>query len=109
MGNFKAFNKVDYSHITDWKFLPDPRYRDECDHVWVMEFTGIDSQFKHVERKCERWAKYQHGDILLCGLHTPGYGRKGPRSVPRDLPASRVSAARERIEEVASLLRARNR
>jgi hypothetical protein len=80
----KSFSKRDYSHIRDWVFLPDPRYRDQCDHVWVREFIGIDQEFHHVEIRCERFAKYQHGDILLCGYHTPGYGRKGSRSVPRD-------------------------
>lgn len=79
-----SYSKVDYSYIKDWKFLPNPIYRDQCDHVWVMEFTDIRNEHRIIERRCERFAKFQNGDILLCGYHTPGYGRKGRAKVPRD-------------------------
>lgn len=94
-----TYPKHDYSHITEWVFLPDPRYRDQCDHVWVMEFDGIDGKYHINEKRCERFAKFQHGDVLLCGLHTPGYGRKGSRKVPRDSDpnaAAKTRAAQRR-------------
>lgn len=67
-----------------FRFLRDPRYRDQCDHVWVMEFTDTEGNYRRVERRCERTGKFQRGDVVLCGYHTPGYGRKGSRRVPRD-------------------------
>jgi hypothetical protein len=80
---FKSYIKVDYSGIADWQFIPHVMERDQCDHVWVMEFTGIDGNHHRVERRCERDGKFRHGDTLLCGYHTPGYGRKGSRRVPQ--------------------------
>lgn len=101
MSEFKSYSKVDYSHITDWKFLPNPVYRDQCDHVWVTEFTGIDDEFHHNERRCERFAKFQNGDTLLCGYHTPGYGRKGPRAVPRDADPNAAAKIRAVMAELS--------
>lgn len=67
-----------------WKFIDNPAAREQCGHVWVMEFTGIDGQFVRSERRCERDGKYHNGDLVRCGYHTPGVGRKGSRRVPKD-------------------------
>lgn len=81
--DFRSYVKVDYSQISDWMFIRKPIRRDQCDHVWVSEFIGIDKQHHRVERRCERDGKFQHGDTFLCGYHTPGYGRKGTKRVPQ--------------------------
>lgn len=69
----------------DWRFIADVDLRDQCDHVWVMEFNAYDDgRFVRAERRCEREGKYQNGDHVRCGFHTPGVGRKGTRRVPKD-------------------------
>lgn len=93
---FRSYSKENYLWCDDgWKFLPDPRYRDQCDHVWVTEFIGIDGEFHRTERRCERWAKFQRGDVLLCGNHTPGYGRKGVGRVPSDKDVAAIDELRK--------------
>lgn len=72
----------------NWKFIEKPEWREQCTHVWVVEFTGFDGQFVHSESRCPRDGKYRNGDEVRCGYHTPGVGRKGDRRVPKDEPVA---------------------
>lgn len=68
----------------NWQFISNPDLRDQCDHVWVMDFISIEGKAVHSERRCEREGKFQQGDEYRCGYHTPNVGRKGPIRVPQD-------------------------
>ena len=83
MSSFRSYVKASYAATADWQFIPDIGARRQCNHVWVSEFIGIDQKFHRVERRCGKDGKFQYEGVTLCGLHTPGYGRKGSRRVPQ--------------------------
>lgn len=79
---------VDY----DWEFIADPDARDQCDYVYPEPelrpdpITGAPNFYRtpYKRKRCIHDGKFQKGDEIRCGVHTPGVGVRGRRRVPKD-------------------------